>query len=588
MAFSIPQYLQQRMREKLKFLYGANEGEIAFQKLIDILISFAEENPEIIKRADKKKGLTEGDIVLITYGDQVKKEGERPLKTLKDFLDKYFKDSISTVHILPFFPYSSDDGFAVIDYTRVNPELGDWSDISGLNEDFQLMFDAVINHISSKSEWFKKYKQGDKEYQDYFIEVDPEIDLSMVTRPRTKPLLTPVETDRGQKHVWTTFSPDQIDLNYENKNVLLKIIEILLFYVKQGARIIRLDAIAYLWKKLKTSCIHLEETHKVIQLFKDVFEAVASEVLILTETNVPHEENISYFGDGYNEAQMVYQFTLPPLVLHSFSTGNAKKLSEWAATLKPVSEETTFFNFLASHDGIGVRPAEGILTQTEINNLAERAKKHGGDVSYKANGDGTKSPYELNITYFDAIVNEEEPVEVQVDKFIASQSILLSMKGVPGIYIHSLLGSRNYNEGIKITGEKRTINREKLLKDELEKELTDHSTIRYQVYHKYTELIKIRKKEKAFHPNAAQRVLFLNDSVFSLLRTSVDKKEKIIALHNVSGEEQIVDIDLTKCGIDNYKNIIDLISGETIDSNLVSLRLKLRPYQVMWVKIDII
>lgn len=587
MDFSIPQSLQRRIQEKLNLLYGSKEGEIAFEKLKDILVYFANENPELIKDAVNEKGMTENDVVLITYGDHIKKEGEKPLKTVRNFFNKYFKDFISTVHFLPFFPYSSDDGFSVIDYTKVNPELGDWSDIREFGNNFKLMFDAVINHISSQSQWFKNYQQGSKDYQNYFIEIDPNTDLSKVTRPRAKSLLTTVDTVRGQKYLWTTFSADQIDLNFKSKDVLLKIIEILLLYVKEGARIIRLDAIAYLWKTIGTNCIHLEEAHKVIQLFKDVFETVAPNVLILTETNVPHEENISYFGDGYNEAQMVYQFTLPPLILHTFTVGDATKLSEWTNTLKLESEKTTFFNFLASHDGIGVRPLEGILTQTEIENLAQSVKKHGGYVSYKTNSDGTESPYELNITYFDAIVDQDILPEIQIDKFIASQSILLSMKGVPGIYLHSLLGSRNYNDGVLETGEKRTINREKLMLDELEKELRDYSSIRNQVYNRFTELIKIRKGEKAFHPNAAQKILFFKGSIFALLRTSVDERKKIIALHNVSGKEQIIDIDLRKNGIDNNKEIVDLISGQLFATGS-SLKVNLKPYQVMWLKIEIV
>lgn len=582
MNFSIPLFLQQRMQDKLNFLYGSQEGEIVFKRLNEIIISFVEENSKLVKDTLDKKGLTESDIVLITYGDHIKKK--KSLKTIKAFIDKYFKDIISIVHILPFFPYSSDDGFSVIDYTQVNPNLGDWSDIRGIGENFQLMFDAVINHISAQSQWFKDYQRADKDFQDYFIEVDPQTDLSKVTRSRAKPLLTSVETVRGQKHLWTTFSADQIDLNFRNKDVLLRIIEILLLYIKEGARIIRLDAIAFLWKKIGTNCIHLEETHKIVQLFKDVFATVAPNVLILTETNVPHEENISYFGDGYNEAQMVYQFSLPPLVLHSFITGDVKKLSNWASSLKTISEETTYFNFLASHDGIGLRPIEGILTQTEIENLAQKTKEHGGYVSYKTNSDGTESPYELNITYFDAIVEQDEDPNIQVDKFIAAQSILLSMKGVPGIYLHSLLGSRNYIDGVLETGEKRTINREKLKIDEVEKELADKWTIRSQVYHRFTELIKIRKGEKAFHPNAAQKVLFLNNSVFALLRTSVDEEEIIITLQNVSDEEQMIEIDLMKYGINGRTNVVDLLADRSFVADS-SVGISLQPYQVKWFKI---
>jgi sucrose phosphorylase len=349
------------------------------------------------------------------------------------------------VHILPFFPYSSDDGFSIIDYTAVNPEWGTWADIRQLGEHVRLMFDAVINHISCQSEWFQGFLRDDPQYAGFFIIVDGGADLSMVVRPRALPLLTPVETSTGKRFVWTTFSEDQIDLNFGNPEVLLRLVDVLLLYVEQGAEFIRLDAIAYLWKRLGTPCIHLEEAHRVVKLLRAVMDAVAPGVLLITETNVPHDENISYFGDGTDEAQMVYQFSLPPLTLHAFLTGNATYLTRWATTLQPFSSETTFFNFLASHDGIGVRPAEGILPPEEVQRLVDTTLAHGGFVSHKTDGDGAQSVYELNISYFDALSDprDNEPLALQVDRFLAAQAIMLALQGVPGIYVHSLFGSRS-------------------------------------------------------------------------------------------------------------------------------------------------
>ncbi|MGC9357792.1 MAG: alpha-amylase family glycosyl hydrolase, partial [Anaerolineae bacterium] len=399
--------VEEQIQEHLAFLYGDLEAKRLWPRLRSRLSAFSERRPDLLEVPPPEERLTERDALLITYGDQVRESCKPPLQTLAEVLEHHVEGVISGVHLLPFFPYSSDDGFSVIDYTTVNPTMGTWEEIARLDAHFRLMFDAVINHISRESDWFQGYLEGDPEYEGYFIEVEEGTDLSDVVRPRAKPLLTEVETDRGKRLVWTTFSDDQIDLNFSDPEVLLRIIDVLLFYVAHGAEIIRLDAIAYLWKKMDTSCIHLEETHRVVKLFRAVMDAVAPGVILITETNVPHEENISYFGDGTDEAQLVYQFPLPPLVFHAIATGDATKLTHWAADLEPPSRQTTFFNFVASHDGVGVRPVEGILTPEEVQNLVEITQGHGGYVSYKTNADGSESVYELNISYFDALSDPE-------------------------------------------------------------------------------------------------------------------------------------------------------------------------------------
>jgi len=382
-VLKVPSPLTKRMQSHLAFLYGPERGRRCYAELTQLMDAFHRRNPEMLTPGRR---FDQADSILITYGDQVREPSLPPLRSLAEFLHQWVRGAVTGVHLLPFFPYSSDDGFAVADYTRVNPALGDWDDIARLEEDFALMFDAVINHTSAQSEWFQRFLQDEPPYTDYFIVVEPGTDLSQVARPRALPLLTPFQTPSGEKLVWTTFSPDQIDLNYGNPEVLLRMIGILLLYVERGASLIRLDAIAYLWKTIGTSCIHLEQTHRVVQLFRAILDAVAPGVSLVTETNVPHAENISYFGDGTNEAQMVYQFPLAPLVLNAIQAGRATHLSRWAADLSLPSDRVTFFNFLASHDGVGVMPARGILSQAEIQALVQQTLAHGGHVSYKDPG----------------------------------------------------------------------------------------------------------------------------------------------------------------------------------------------------------
>ena len=562
---------------KLEFLYGRDRAQNIFKKINELIDRYQKNSASKITKADF---LNEKDVALITYGDNIKATNKNPLQSLFEFADEYLDQAINIIHILPFYPYSSDDGFSVIDYKKVNPALGDWKDIEDTGQKFNLMFDLVANHVSSESEWFKEYLKGNPKYDDYFISIDKDTNLSSVTRARTHPLLTKFKRKGEEIYLWTTYSPDQIDINFANENVLLKIIDVILFYASKRARVIRLDAIGHIWKKLGTSCINLKETHYIIQLVRAILNEVFPDTLLLTQTNVPHKENISYFGNGYNEVQLVYQFALPLLVLHTFCTGDASRLLEWASSVKNVSDKTAFFNVLATHDGLGVVPVKAILTDKEITDIADNIKERGGYISYKTAEDGSKKPYEMNITYYSAIADSKNSEELNIKKFIASQAIILSLLGIPGIYIHSLFGTENYLEGVEKTVQKRTINRKKLQFDKLKEDLANSNSREHKTFIEFTKLIYKRKSEKAFHPNGKQEVLFLKRGIFSLLRTSPDGKEKIIALHNVTNNMQKYCFIKNQCGL-NKKEYFDIISEKIIDIEKISIK----PYQIMWLKI---
>jgi len=577
---------EERIRNHLAFLYGLSRANRLWPRLQESMKAFRNIYPQLQYSDD---GLDQRDTILITYGDQVREPGVAPLQSLSKFLTSRLENLISGVHILPFYPYSSDDGFSVVDYRQVDSDLGDWKDITRLGKRYRLMFDAVINHISRESEWFRAFLRGDESYADYFIAQDPVTDLSSVTRPRAEPLLTPVETAHGQRNVWTTFSPDQIDLNYANPEVLLEIIDLLLFYVAHGAEIIRLDAIAYLWKEIGTSCIHLPQTHHVVKLFRAVLDAVAPEVMLITETNVPHDENISYFGDPLgseektDEAQMVYNFTLPPLTLHTFHTGNAEILTRWASTLALPSSGTTFFNFLASHDGIGVTPVRGWLSDAELESMLERVQALGGCVSYKNNPDGTRGPYEMNINYLDALDDPEKPTTDPVTiarRFLCAHAIMLALRGLPGIYFHSMFGSRGWKEGVKRTGRYRSINREKIGLDDLEAELSNAESLRQHIYQGFRRLLEVRKTHTAFHPYGEQEVLSLHPSIFAILRISPDGNEQLLCLQNVFPKSYATSLDLSQLPFHKNDSIVDIISNQRF--SLSHKKFNLAPYEVLW------
>lgn len=574
---SVSKISREKIINKLGFLYSRNRAQNIFKKINKLIDRYQKNNVSKIPKTDF---LNEKDVVLITYGDNIQATDKTPLKSLFKFADEYLDQAINIIHILPFYPYSSDDGFSVIDYKKVNPALGDWKDIEDIGQKFDLMFDLVANHISSESIWFKEYLRGNPKYDDYFIGIDKDADLSSVTRARTHPLLTKFKRKGEDIYLWTTYSPDQIDINFANENVLLEIINVILFYASKRARVIRLDAIGHIWKKLGTTCINLKETHYLIQLIRTVLDEVFPDTLLLTQTNVPHKENVGYFGDGYNEVQLIYQFALPLLVLHTFYTGDASRLLEWASHIKNVSDKTAFFNVLATHDGLGVVPVKAILTDKKIADIADKIKERGGFVSYKVLENGSKEPYEMNITYYSAIADSKNSEELNIKKFIASQAIILSLLGIPGIYIHSLFGTENYLEGARETVQKRTINRKKFQFNKLKEDLANSASRECKIFTEFTRLIHKRKSEKAFHPNGKQEVLLLKKGIFSLSRISPDGKEKIIAFHNVTDNIQKFCFTKNQYGL-NKKEYLDIISEKAINIEKISLK----PFQIMWLKI---
>ncbi|MDT0000927.1 sugar phosphorylase [Listeria cossartiae subsp. cayugensis] len=512
--------------------------------------------------------ISEKNVYLIAYGDSIFEKNKHPLQTLNEFLQEYAQDVITDVHLLPIFPSTSDDGFSVTDYKQIDGQLGDWDDVQKMSENFRVMLDFVANHMSKSSDWFKRFANNEAPYSQFFIEKDSQFDYKNVTRPRTSPLF---HTYENSKELWTTFSEDQLDLNVRNIDCLVALTDVLLFYASKQATSIRLDAIGFLWKTSGTTCMHLPETHEIISLWRLLIDELYPNLQIITETNVPHEENISYFGDGENEANMVYQFPLPPLVLHTFTCHDATKLSTWAKSISQVSSTATYFNFLASHDGIGMRPATGILSDEEINSLVQKAVQNGGQVSYKDNADGTQSVYELNINYGEALQNLEEDTteELVTKKIIAAHSILLTLQGVPAIYYHSLLGSKNDLIGYEESGIKRRINREKLEKNQLARELESDS-YRQTIFTSLKKLVQIRRNHTAFSPFATQEILDLGSDVFAIKRAS--ETECIYGIINVTSQN--ISKNLTFSGT-------NLLTNQPVTSEL-----ELTAYEVVWIKKD--
>jgi len=534
----------------LESLYGvrASEALELLQKTMEQHAPQLKLRQKQFSGSGKKVRFTEGDALLITYGDMVappentgkpgldpawfKKTGQdNPAKRLADFLSRRLGNLFTYIHILPFFPYSSDDGFSVIDYRCVDPLIGTWTDIAAIGQGRRLAFDLVINHASAKSSWFQAFKAGKAPYKRYFITRPLEYDFSTVLRPRTHPLITPVVLDDGQTvGVWTTFSADQVDLDFSQPELMVEFVDIMLGYAERGAGLIRLDAIAYLWKTDGTSCAHLPQTHAVVKLLRKVIDTLGIDLTILTETNVPHNENMSYFGNG-DEAHMVYNFSLPPLVLYAFLTGEAEPLSRWAADLK-VPPGGTLLNFLASHDGIGVTPARNLIS--DFVPLIHGVEERGGLVSWKATPGGPV-PYELNISWSDAVAPVGADDGTRARALIASYAVACAMDGVPALYFHSMFGSRSWQAGPEKLGYNRAVNRERPALNHLEEELDNPSSMRAMAFAGLSSLLRERAKRTVFSPEAPRKALPAAGPVFAVERGS--GAETVLVLVNCSEHE---------------------------------------------------
>ena len=530
-------------------------------------------------RVPSNKLWSEHDAVLITYGNSIVDGQHKPLDLLHDFLLRKMKGVVNGVHILPFFPYTSDDGFAVTDYRAVNPELGGWADIRRIADEFHLMSDLVLNHVSSQGPWFNAYRQGQAPYDRYFFEASPEDDLNEVVRPRTTPLLQEVETPQGPRHVWCTFSHDQVDLDFRNPEVLIEMLRIIRLHIDNGVRILRLDAVAFLWKEIGTSCIHLRQTHAVVQLMRLLCDFATETVVLLTETNVPRTENLSYFGNR-NEAHVVYNFPLPPLILHAMQSGSARFLHRWQTAMPPAQLGCAYLNFTASHDGIGMRPADGVLPAQEKARMIETVEAAGGLVSMRSLPGGGQEPYELNCAFFEAVRRTfKGEDEHHIDRFLCSQTIVMSLEGIPAFYIHSMLATPNDHEAVARRGMNRAINRHRWDYPTLLEKLDDPESTNSEVLRRMSERLKLRARQTAFHPNATQFTLSLDERVFGLWRQSLDRDQSIFALHNVSDEE--LRVSPTAVNLIEGETWLDLLTGEEIDANGEDI--VFAAYQCRWI-----
>ena len=564
---------RKNIRSKLvniyKTIFSKKDINYFENEIIQLINNFNKKNPK------KKKSISEKTTLVICYGDSVYSEKKKSIRVFQSFFQKKLKNYFNTIHFLPFYPSSSDSGFAVKDHYKVDNKLGNWLDIKSISKSTNVMADMVINHSSARGLWFKNFLKKKVPGKDYFLTVDNKFNTSRVIRPRDHTLLKKIKIFNQSDYLWRTFSPDQIDLNFRNPSVLIQFIKIMIHLINNGVTIFRLDAIAYLWKENGTKCINLKQTHEIIKLLRNIINLLNIQTTIITETNLPENENLSYFGKN-DEANWIYNFSLPPLLIHAFLFENSSYLNKWSKNLPNTKNDNCYLNFIASHDGIGIRPTEGLLNKKTLDNFLNRLKKNGSKFSYRKVQNKAKKVYEANITVFDALKKSDYDIQGKfyLERYISSHAIMISFEGIPAIYFNSIFGTSNDEAKYIITGNNRDVNRYRWNFKNITNKLKNNKSKQNIFYQNICNLLNIRRKQKAFHPNALRINLNFGRKVYAFKRVSIDKKQTILCITNLSSKIQKTEIS------QKYLKMKNLINSKIQIEDRKFL--VLRPFETIW------
>ena len=435
-------------------------------------------------------------VQLITYVDRLSGGGLRELQAL---LQGPLAGIFGGVHMLPFFhPIDgSDAGFDPIDHTRVDPRLGDWSDVGTLGLNFDLMGDLIVNHVSSESAAFKDFaaRGSDSEFAGMFLTMDSvfpngarESELTRIYRPRPGLPFTFTTLGNGEKRLlWTTFTPQQVDIDVTHPRGAAYLEEILQRFKASGVNIIRLDAAGYAIKKAGTSCFMIPETYVFIGALSKRAHELGIEALV---------EIHSYYREQIEIAKRVdrvYDFALPPLLLHALYTAEAAPLKAWLE-ICPRNSITV----LDTHDGIGVidvgadastgRP--GLLAPAAIDALVETMHARSGGQSRKATGAAASNLdlYQVNCTYYDALGGDDRD-------YLIARALQFFAPGVPQVYYMGLLAQHNDMDLLEKSRVGRDINRHHFTAEEA------REAVRRPVVQALLGLIRFRNAHPAFNGN---------------------------------------------------------------------------------------
>ena len=569
-----------KLRKLLGTIYSSNtKEEINFisNQLLQILDNFSAKSS--YEEISNKELWDESYSILITYADSVYKNGEPTLITLRELLSNHFGSLSKVVHILPFLKSTSDGGFAVSSYDSLEEKFGDWNDLKNISQKHILMADLVLNHVSSSHPWVQQFIKSQEPGISNVFSPEENLDWTNVVRPRSSSLFSEVKTNDGSKKVWTTFGPDQIDLNWNNPKMTLNFLILITTFLSHGIKWFRLDAVGFIWKESGTTCLHLPKAHSIVKVLRILLNNLISDGLLITETNVPQKENLSYLVPE-DEAHMAYNFPLPPILLEAIITSKADILNSWIFKWPDLPENTTLFNFTASHDGVGLRPLEGLMNEKRIKNLLINCEKRGGLVSHRLLSNGEDKPYELNISWWSAM--EDSGIDsnrYQFERFLLTQLLVMALKGVPAFYLPALLASENDIKNFSLTGQRRDLNREKFNSENLSSIFENPDSNANRNLKQLKNAMNVRSKLKQFHPGSQMECLSNGRSDIVVIKRGNGPKS-VYTIHNITENKinyQLNDEDLSELNTKDL-NMRDLLTSNKYNWKNISLD----PFKVIW------
>ena len=466
----------------------------------------------IENKGDYMKKL-ENKVMLITYADSMGNN----LKDLRNILDHYFKNAVCGIHILPFFPSSGDRGFAPMDYTIVDKTFGDWADVEKLSENYYLMFDYMINHISAKSGYYQDFleKKDESEYNDLFIRykdfwengepTEKEVDAIYKRKPRA-PYVDANFSDGTSEKVWCTFDEEQIDINCKSKSAKKFIRNNLETLCNHGAAMIRLDAFAYATKKAGSSCFFIEpDVWEFLKESEDIVKPYG--VKLLPEIHEHYSMQLKIAEHDF----YVYDFALPMLLINALYYGRTKYLENWL-TICPRKQFTT----LDTHDGIGVVDVKDLLPDEEIVKTKNDIFKYGANVKkiYNTAAYNNLDIYQVNCTFYSAIGDDD-------NAYLLARAVQFFAPGIPQVYYVGLMAGKNDLKLLEETKVGRNINRHYYSISEIEEEA------KRPVVQKLIQLMKFRNECKAFDGDFNLKESGENELI--LVRTNGESKAELHA-----------------------------------------------------------
>lgn len=519
----------------------------------------------------------------------------------------YFKElGLTYLHLMPLFrapEENSDGGYAVSSYREVNPSLGTMTELADLAKEFRkngisLVLDFVFNHTSNEHQWAERALAGDPEYQDFYWLFD---DRTMPDQYQEH--LRDIFPDRGsgsftylpdeKKWVWTTFYTFQWDLNYHNPAVFNQMLEEMLFLANTGVEILRLDAVAFIWKKLGTSCENLPEAHLIIQAYNALARIAAPALLFKSEAIVHPDDIVKYVSPG--ECQLSYNPLLMVLIWDALATRKVDHFNLAMHKRFALPDACSWVNYARCHDDIGWTFADEDLAQLGMNGFDHRRFLNSFYTGRFLNSFALGLPFQENPRTGDARISgmlaslaglekglvaaDDEAIDLAISRILLIHSIVLSMGGIPLIYLGDEIGMLNdysFRDDLAKVHDSRWVHRPAADWAESMPKRHQEDTVEGRIFSGITQLINLRKQLSAI---AGGDMLVLNTGnihVFGYVRTS--GKGRLIVLANFTEQHQSVAANEVRLYGLGYQ-FMDLIAGQLLELNQA---LTLQPYQVMW------